>query len=427
MKRVVVVATFICAAVPSAVQAQRPGVAAQLPPNAPPAVQACVGCHGAQGEGNPEAGSPRLAAQSQRYLLKQLDSYAGGTRRSRVMEPIARSLPPEVRADVARYYATLEVRVAGPRENARPPARGAVLANRGDNALGVPACRNCHGPGGVGEPPNIPYIAGLHAEYIVHELRAWKQGTRTNDAGQQMFTVATALPDADMEAVARYYASLPPPKPAPLDLVQAPTPTGASGSAATQAAGEPQSEAQTPPARREGSIGVDQGGAGATTGGTQGAGGTSEPTNIKDDDTARNGGGSEPPGDAVKRKPSTGPQWPAIIEERNTELPSSAPAAPGDPARGRALVASGAYGCPACHAIPGIRSARGVVGPPLDGVGTRAFIAGRLPNDVQTLAAFVFNAPALVPETGMPKVGLTFAEARHVAAFLHTLDAPDAR
>src|SRR6476469_4137117 len=37
-----------------------------------------------------------------------------------------------------------------------------------------------------------------------------------------------------------------------------------------------------------------------------------------------------------------------------------------DPARGRAIVESGAHGCTACHAIPGIRAPRGMVGPPLD-------------------------------------------------------------
>jgi cytochrome c2 len=100
----------------------------------------------------------------------------------------------------------------------------------------------------------------------------------------------------------------------------------------------------------------------------------------------------------------------------------------GDAARGRAIVASGVHGCTACHAIPDIRAARGVVGPPLHGLAHRSFIAGRLPNTPAVLVAFLEDPPALVPETGMPNVRLTTEEARHVAAYLYTLErAPDAR
>lgn len=98
----------------------------------------------------------------------------------------------------------------------------------------------------------------------------------------------------------------------------------------------------------------------------------------------------------------------------------------GDPARGRALIASGVHGCTTCHAVPGMRGARGVVGPPLDGLARRGFIAGQLPNVPGVLVAFLENPPALVPSTGMPNVGLTREEARHIAAYLYTLEPSDA-
>jgi cytochrome c2 len=94
----------------------------------------------------------------------------------------------------------------------------------------------------------------------------------------------------------------------------------------------------------------------------------------------------------------------------------------GDPARGRAIVAGGAYGCPACHAVPGLRAPRGIVGPPLDGMGGRAFIAGQLPNAPNVLVAFLENPAALVPGTGMPDVRLSLDQARDVAAYLYTLE-----
>ena len=49
-------------------------------------------------------------------------------------------------------------------------------------------------------------------------------------------------------------------------------------------------------------------------------------------------------------------------------------------------------------------------------------IAGRLPNRPDVLAAFVRNAPALVPGTAMPAMPLTEEESRDVAAYLYTLE-----
>jgi hypothetical protein len=57
----------------------------------------------------------------------------------------------------------------------------------------------------------------------------------------------------------------------------------------------------------------------------------------------------------------------------------------------------------------------------------RAFIAGRLPNEPDVLVAFLRDPPALVPQTGMPDVGLSAADARHVAAYLYTLEPGRAR
>ena len=50
----------------------------------------------------------------------------------------------------------------------------------------------------------------------------------------------------------------------------------------------------------------------------------------------------------------------------------------GDPKRGAALIER--YGCGACHTIPGINGANGLVGPPLNMMGRRIYIAGVLRN-----------------------------------------------
>jgi mono/diheme cytochrome c family protein len=62
---------------------------------------------------------------------------------------------------------------------------------------------------------------------------------------------------------------------------------------------------------------------------------------------------------------------------------------PGSPAHGAALIA--AKGCGACHTIPGIEGANGLVGPPLLWMGRRTFVAGLLRNTPQNLAAWVLD------------------------------------
>jgi hypothetical protein len=50
----------------------------------------------------------------------------------------------------------------------------------------------------------------------------------------------------------------------------------------------------------------------------------------------------------------------------------------GNAERGRQIIEG--YGCGACHMIPGVRRANGLVGPPLIYFSRRTMIAGELPN-----------------------------------------------
>ncbi len=87
--------------------------------------------------------------------------------------------------------------------------------------------------------------------------------------------------------------------------------------------------------------------------------------------------------------------------------------------RGKQLVAQ--YACTACHDIPGVKGPRGMVGPPLSGVGTRSMIAGKLPNTPQNLEHWILNPQAVDPNNAMPNLNVTPQDARDIAAFLYTL------
>ncbi|WP_406857745.1 c-type cytochrome [Alsobacter sp. KACC 23698] len=79
------------------------------------------------------------------------------------------------------------------------------------------------------------------------------------------------------------------------------------------------------------------------------------------------------------------------------------------------------YACATCHVIPGIRSAESQVGPPLDGVGERLYLAGVLWNTPDNLAAWVRNPQRIKPETAMPDLGVSESDARDMVAYLQTL------
>lgn len=80
-----------------------------------------------------------------------------------------------------------------------------------------------------------------------------------------------------------------------------------------------------------------------------------------------------------------------------------------------------AAGCGTCHMIPGVVNARGMVGPPLDHFAQRSFIAGELPNTAQNLVKWIVDPQSVEPNTAMPKLGVTPAEARDIAAYLYQL------
>lgn len=94
----------------------------------------------------------------------------------------------------------------------------------------------------------------------------------------------------------------------------------------------------------------------------------------------------------------------------------------GDPERGRRSIE--AFGCGTCHVIPGVRGARGLVGPPLTRFAERHYIAGTLLNTPEALVAWIVNPQAIEPGTVMPNLGVTADEALDIAAFLYTLGDP---
>jgi cytochrome c553 len=73
----------------------------------------CQTCHGLDGLAKqPEA--PNLAGQTEIYLVKAMTDYKSGARKNEMMSVVAEALSASDIADLAAYYAAIEVQVMPP-------------------------------------------------------------------------------------------------------------------------------------------------------------------------------------------------------------------------------------------------------------------------------------------------------------------------
>ena len=102
-----------------------------------------------------------------------------------------------------------------------------------------------------------------------------------------------------------------------------------------------------------------------------------------------------------------------------TQLRSHAAATTGgDPHRGESMFIQ--YGCGSCHAVKNVRTATGMVGPPLDGVALRVIIAGRFSNTPANMQKWIRDPQQVSPGTAMPDLQVGEGDARDITAFLYT-------
>ena len=123
--------------------------------------------------------------------------------------------------------------------------------------------------------------------------------------------------------------------------------------------------------------------------------------------------------DTMKRVCRAGVTFVLVVLSAACSTGARPPAPEGDAARGRALLSQ--YGCGYCHTIPGVHAARGNVGPPLDDVARRVYIAGSLPNTPQQMALWIRFPQSYRPGTAMPDLRVSADDARDMVAQLYRL------
>jgi cytochrome c553 len=166
----------------------------------------CGACHGA--DGNPTSSQyPKLAGQSENYIVRQIELMKSGKRSNPVMMGFIANMSVQDMHDIGAFYAT-KTSLPGVADQALVAAGQALY--RGGRA-GTPACMACHGPDGRGNPGAMyPQLAGQYDDYTTAKLKAFRdgQGFSDDEHSKIMTTIAKSLSDADIAALGSYIEGL---------------------------------------------------------------------------------------------------------------------------------------------------------------------------------------------------------------------------
>jgi cytochrome c553 len=186
-------------------QAPDPAQAKQI------AESVCAACHGIDGNSMlPD--NPKLAGQIPAYLYKQMRDYSSidgqpPARENAIMNAMIAAVDDDGMRALSAYYAAQKLEPEAAR-NLDTLELGQDIWRGGIAAKGVPACAACHGPAGAGIPNEYPRLSGQFAEYTFMQLRAFRDGIRSNDQSEMMRMIALKMTDAEMRAVADFSAGL---------------------------------------------------------------------------------------------------------------------------------------------------------------------------------------------------------------------------
>jgi cytochrome c553 len=156
--------------------------------------ETCASCHGQSGVPiNPNT-VPVIWGQQASYIVKQLHDFRSGDRETGVMAGVSKGLSQADLRPLANYFAAKSwpAKQSGAVPSASPPA---ILAR----------CAACHQTTFEGGPP-APRLAGLSYEYLLAQMKAFKNGARSNN--EDMPKILEPLSDSDIDALAKYLAAL---------------------------------------------------------------------------------------------------------------------------------------------------------------------------------------------------------------------------
>jgi cytochrome c553 len=138
--------------------------------SAEPKLDACLACHGAQGQSATE-NVPSLGAQNSPYALIQLFMFREGLRVAEPMNAMTKGMTDDDLRSTADFIATI------PAPKAPPDAGDPARLDKARSLVEQNHCNVCHRPSFSGQE-NVPRLADQREDYLLKTLREYKSGAR---------------------------------------------------------------------------------------------------------------------------------------------------------------------------------------------------------------------------------------------------------
>lgn len=166
----------------------------------------CVACHNTDGNSSVKEW-PKIAGQGYEYLVQSLKEYRlgeKGNRNNLIMYPIVMNLTDEDINDLASYFS--QNKTSESKSEPENLDLGMKIYQGGIIEKGIPACKSCHSPGGMGvNLARYPKVSYQHKEYTAIALKSYKDKTRINS---MMNDIASKLSEEEIKAVSNYIEGL---------------------------------------------------------------------------------------------------------------------------------------------------------------------------------------------------------------------------
>ena len=157
----------------------------------------CAVCHSAETQPT----SPLLEGQPPAYFIAQMRAFREGRRTNPPMVAFANEFSEQDLSALAGYYAARQPARLDPIDD---PAQ--IDADRSKAA--ALRCAQCHGPALQGSTSGAARLAGQKPRYTAWSLQLMRSGARTH--GPRPDPLLSDLSNDDIEALAAWFASLPP-------------------------------------------------------------------------------------------------------------------------------------------------------------------------------------------------------------------------
>ena len=166
------------------------------PPALVEPLQACVGCHGEDGNGVKKT-YPYINWQTPKYLEDQMIGFQDETQPTRVPKHVPKTITREQIRGIARFYGEQKPPREKPEFDAAKAAAGKPVFEQ--------RCTECHLDNGRAANQDEPILAGQPASYLFSQEKLYATGKRKYSLKADV--AHKDMSDADREAVSHFLAS----------------------------------------------------------------------------------------------------------------------------------------------------------------------------------------------------------------------------